>query len=283
MNNDQQPSLQEWKALYGAALEFKELAPWDWMHDCDIFGVKDPENGEIGYCCIMGAAGEHYALGLYLGSEGLMGITKIQSGEFSDLKEEAFFLQKCLMASFEDRKYLQKQDLQQIKTLGLKFRGGNAWPLFRNHTPGFVPWYLTGAQARFLTTALQQAIDVSTRFKKDEKLLEHPSRDHYFVRVPGKQGESIVWQDEWLVPLPPEKEDSRVMHVDETILGRLKKAKSQRKGTWEIDFFYLPVPISEKGERPYYSFMSLMVDHDSALIFNFQLEKRAVCIANFST
>lgn len=48
MNNDHQPSLQEWKALYGAALEFKELAPWDWMHDCDIFGVKDPENGETG-------------------------------------------------------------------------------------------------------------------------------------------------------------------------------------------------------------------------------------------
>jgi len=281
MNNDQQPSLQEWRALYGAAREFKELAPWEWMHDCDIFGVKDPENGETGYCCIMGAAGEHYALGLYLGSEGLMGITKIQSGEFLDLKEEAFFLQKCLMASFEDRKYLNKQDIQQIKTLGLKFRGSNAWLLFRNHTPGFVPWYLTWAQARFLTTALLQAIDVSMRFKKDKNLLEHPSRAHYFVRVPIKQGENIVWQDEWLVPLPPKKEDHPVIPVNETILKRLEKAKVHRKGTWEIDFFYVPAPTWEKGEKPYYPFMSLIVDHDSAVIFNFQLEKRDVVLTNF--
>jgi len=60
-------SLQEWKALYEAALEFKELAPWNWMNDTDFFGVKDPVSGEIGYCCIMGAAGEYYALGLYSG------------------------------------------------------------------------------------------------------------------------------------------------------------------------------------------------------------------------
>ena len=38
MNNDMPPSLHEWKALYEAAIEFKELAPWDWMHDTDIFG-----------------------------------------------------------------------------------------------------------------------------------------------------------------------------------------------------------------------------------------------------
>ena len=281
MNNDQKPSLQEWKELYTAALEFKELAPWDWMHDCDIFGVKNPENGEIGYCCIMGAAGEHYALGLYLGSEGLMGITKILSGEFSNFKDEAFFLQKCLMASFEDRKYLNKQDLAQIKTLDLKFRGSNAWPMFRNHTPGFVPWYLDSAQARFLTIALQQAIDVSKRFRKDKSLLEYPSNAHYFVRVPRKMGEDIVWQDEWLVPLPAEKEALPVVHVDETILSRLKKAKSTRKGTWEIDFFYMPAVISEKGERPCYPFMSLIVDHDSAFIFNFQIEKRDMVLTNF--
>jgi hypothetical protein len=42
--------------------------------------------------------------------------------------------------------------------------------MFRDHTPGFVPWYLENAQVRFLTIALQ--------------LLEHPSRAHYFVRVP---------------------------------------------------------------------------------------------------
>jgi len=281
MNNDMSPSLQEWKALYEAALEFKELAPWDWMHDTDIFGVKDPVSGEIGYCCIMGAAGEHYALGLYSGSEGLYGLSEILSGEFSELRDEALYIQNCLMASFEDRKSLQKQDLKQIKALGLKFRGRNAWPRFRNHMPGFFPWYLKCDEARFLTVALKQAMDVSLRFKKDPGLLVHPSKDHYFVRVPDKPGDDIIWKDEWLEPLPLEMKDAPVIPVEETTLDRIKKARLQHGGIWEIDFFYVPAALREKEERPYYPYMSLLVDHNSTFILNLQLENDADCKSTF--
>ena len=279
MNID--PSLQEWKALYEAALEFKKLAPWDWMHENNIFGVKDPESSEIGYFCIMGAAGEHYALGLYLGSEGLYGLLRMYSGTFSDIKDEALYIQKCLMASFEDKKYLKKLDLQQIKALGLTFRGRNAWPLFRNHMPGFVPWYLNGNETRFLTVALQQAMNVSRRFKKDPGLFVHPSRDHYFVRVPDKPDENILWKDEWLEPSPLKMEDIPEIPVEETVLNRLKKGRLKHRGIWEIDLFYVPAIVGEKGERPYYPYMSLMVDHNSSFILHFQLEKRADCILTF--
>ena len=281
MNIDPSPSLQEWKALYEAALEFKELAPWNWMHDTDIFGVKDPVSGEIGYCCIMGAAGEYYALGLYSGSEGLYGLLKIVSDEFSEFKDEALFIQSCLMASFEDRKCLQKQDLRQIKALGLKFRGRNAWPMFRNYMPGFFPWYLKSDEVRFLTVALKQAMDVSMRFKKYPGLLVHPSMDHYFVRVPDKPSDDIIWKDEWLEPSPLKMEDAPVIPVKETTLRRLKKARLQRGGIWEIDFFYVPAVLQEKEERPYFPYMSLLVDHNSTLILKFQLEKEADCKSTF--
>lgn len=274
MNTNQAPSLQDWKALYDAAIEFKNTAPWDWMHDTDIFGVQDPVSGETGYCCIMGAAGEHYALGVYSGSEGLEGLLRILSGEFTQSHDEVLYVQKCLMASFEDREYLQKEDLKQIKTMGLKFRGANAWPFFRNYTPGLVPWYLKGEEARFLTLGLQQAIEVSQRFKKDPGMLIPPSSGHFFVRAPVKQGEGISWKDEWMEPLPPEKKDFPVTPVDETFLNRLTKAKLQRRGIWEVDFFFVPAPIWEKGERPYYPYMSLMVERNSAFILNFQLEKK---------
>src|SRR5665648_220396 len=120
MDIDQSPSLEEWKALYEAAHEFKELAPWNWMHDTDIFGVKDPVSGEIGYCCIMGAEGKFYALGLYLGSKGLCGLSDILSGDTSEFNDEAMFIQNCLMASFENRKNLQKQDLQPVSYTHLR-------------------------------------------------------------------------------------------------------------------------------------------------------------------
>jgi len=28
------------EALYEAAIEFKNAAPWDWMHETDIFGYR---------------------------------------------------------------------------------------------------------------------------------------------------------------------------------------------------------------------------------------------------
>ncbi len=273
MKNDRQPSHQDLKTLYSAAIDFKKTAPWDWMHDSDIFGVQDPVSGETGYCCIMGAAGEHFALGVYLGGEGLAGILRILSDEFYPHHEEALFVQKCVMASFEDRTYLKKEDLQQIKALGLKFRGANAYPLFRNYTPGFVPWYLTGEEARFLTLALQQAVEVSRRFEKDPDMLIHPSSGKFFVRTPMKQGENILWKNEWHDPLLPESEDF-LPHVDKTLLNRLKKARLQQRGIWEVDFFYVPAPVWEKGKRPYYPYMSLVVEHHSGMLLNFQLDKK---------
>src|SRR5688572_16689700 len=98
--NNPWPSLQEWVALYQAAADFKNVAAWDWMYDSDLFGVQNPESGEIGYCCVMGSLGEHYALGVYLGTEGLEGYLQIASGAFDPPDISALHVQKCLMASF---------------------------------------------------------------------------------------------------------------------------------------------------------------------------------------
>jgi hypothetical protein len=85
------------------------------MWDSDLFGVQNPVTGEIGYCCVMGGAGEHFSLTVFLDSEGLDGYLKIQSGEFYSSLEDMLNLQKCLTASFEDKKFLQKEDFQVIK------------------------------------------------------------------------------------------------------------------------------------------------------------------------
>ena len=58
-----------------------------------------------------------------------------------------------------------------IKKLGLKFRGRKQWPVFRSYMPGYFPWFLTKEDALFLTTAIEQSIDVALRFKKDKDLL----------------------------------------------------------------------------------------------------------------
>ncbi len=269
------PSLQEWRALYRAALEFKGIKSWDWMFDSDVFGVQNPESGEIGYCCVMGRLGEVFGLAVYLGTDGLDGYLKIQAGEILAGDMEALTIQKCLLASFEDRKDLKKPDLEVIKELGLRFRGRKAWPLFRSYRPGYAPWYLTAAEAGYLTLVLQQAIEVCLRFKEDPGLLIPPEESHYFVRVPERAGDGWKWRDEWLEPEPPPK-NAEVVEIDEALLESIKGRAYSRQGVWEMGIFYFPGAVkggAESGERPYYPYVFLWADHNSGFVLNCDIVK----------
>jgi hypothetical protein len=278
------PTIADWKALYQAALEFKEIEAWTWMYDSDVFGVQDPVSGEIGYCCIMGALGEMFALAVYVGSEGLESYMRIASEPPLDPSEafEELMLQKCLMASFGSREELTKEDRQVIKSLGLKFRGRNAWPLFRSYRPAYHPWYLTADEARVLTLALQQAREVCPRFREDPALFDPPNDELWFVRVPEVTGEGLSWTDAWLEPALLEEEELPDVPIDELRLARLKKVAQPMDAIWEMDFFLSPTPVQEKkGERPHYPYQTLTVDHASGFIFGTELASPETYLEEF--
>lgn len=259
------PSMQEWTNLYQAAIEFKEIECWNWMEDSDLFGVQNPETGEIGYCCVLGAIGQVFGLVVYLCNEGLEDYLKIQSGEISPEDLDTIHFQDCLMASFDDRKFLKKPDLQIIKSLKLNFRGSKAWSLFRRYEPGYEPWYLNRQEAIFLTIALEQAKDIALRFKTNRELLNSSVEGHYLVRVANREKEGLAWRDEWLKPTPFEKKEPVIPSVDEIRLQRIKKAAAQNQVVLETDFFYAPFVITE-GEKPYFPYLLLCVDHRSGMV-----------------
>jgi hypothetical protein len=189
----------------------------------------------------------------------------------SEAFEEAM-LQECLMASFTNRDHLTKEDHQVIKRLGLKFRGRNAWPLFRSHRPAHFPWHLTADEARFLTLVLQQAKEVSLRFREDPALFDPPEEELWFVRVPEETKGGLSWKDAWLEPALLEEEEFPEVPVDELRLARLKKATQFMDAIWEMDFSLAPTPVQDKkGERPYYPYLTMTVDHDSGFIFGTDL------------
>jgi len=273
--SNQTPSVQEWKNLYERAMEFKDIECWNYMYDCDVFGVQNPENGEIGYCCIMGNAGELFALAVYLGAEGLEGLKRIQSGEKFASPTDVLHCQKCLMASFEDREYLEKKDLQVIRALGLKFRGHNSWPLFRNYLPGYSPWFLSSDEAIYLTLALRQVVAVALRYKNNPEMLNPPRENQFFVRVPKKDRDDFEWTDAWLEPSPLKETETVDVPVDEQRLEKINRTIAQRQGIWEIDSFYSSRGVREKAQRPYYPYLTFCVEHHSGLILTFQLAKAA--------
>ncbi|RLF61026.1 MAG: hypothetical protein DRN37_01680 [Thermoplasmata archaeon] len=269
---------KEWKALYEAARDFRDHRPWSWMSDADLFGVQNPYNGEIGYCCVLGELGEVFALAVYSGSEGLEGYLRMQSGEFDVDDPDVMHIQKCLVASFEDRDRLEEHDYNVIKKLGLKFRGRNAWPQFRSFLPGYVPWHLTKDEVKFLTIALRQAVNVSLRFKRDQDLLSPPDEDLLLIRFPDEKGKSD-WIDVWMEIPEPEKSESPAGQVDELRLKRIGKNLTNRKGIWEIESFYFPGAV-EEGERPFFPRTFVVADHASGLILDFWIDPPWESFAN---
>jgi hypothetical protein len=266
------PSLQEWKSLYEAATEFRKIESWRWMEDSQVFGVEDPETGEIGYCCVLGNLGELFALVVYLGTEGLQTHVKIQSGEVAPGGEEALHGQKCLIATYENKGSLAKEDLQVIRELGLNFKGRRVWPLFRSYQPGYFPWFLTRDGARFLTLALQQALVIVPQIKENMDLLTPDNEGLYWVRVPEQQEGGLVWKDRWLRPAPLKQEKRAVPPVDELRLQRIKNKTGPRQGVWEVGFCYAPYPVQEgKEERPFYPYVFLCLDGHSGLILGTQV------------
>lgn len=262
------PSLEEWRQLYDAAAEFKKIAPWNWMWDSDMFAVQNPENGEIGYCCVLGRNREVFGLAVYLGTEGLEGYLKAASGEVRPHNPDALHTNKCLLTTFEDKKYLSKDDLAVIKQLGLQFSGRNGWTQFQSYQPGYFPWQLTRDEAVYLTICLQQAKEMALRFKEFPDMLEPSEPNHYFTRVAKKEKDILKWEDAWLKSVPLRK--IVIMHktMDENRLEKIRQLDRQQKMVWEVDFFYAPAYVAEKGRRPYYPLVFLWVEQYSYFIFS---------------
>ncbi|HAM53608.1 MAG TPA: hypothetical protein DCP92_24035 [Nitrospiraceae bacterium] len=261
------PSDEHWRALYNSAVEFAEIKPWEWMNDSKVFGVQNPQTGEIGYCCVLGELGEVMALVVYLGTEGLMNYLDMHSGKIVPGDQETLFIQNCLMASFEDRRDIEKEDVSVIKKLGLKFRGEKAWPLFRRYEPGYVPWYLDRDEALYLTVALQQARDICLRFGDSDSLLDPPKDGCYLVRVLETAGGSVVWEDKWLEPAHLKPNGRTESIVDEIRIQRIKGKALPAPAVWEADMFYLPSPVRE-GDKPFFPRVLMFADHHSGLLLD---------------
>ena len=265
------PTLEEWRRLYDAMVRVKELAPWEWMVETDVFGVQNPETDELGFVSVMGQLGEHYSIAVYLGPKGLYDFWDFEDAGPSAPAEHLVEIPQ-LQASFEDRNQLHDKDRQVIKKLGLKFRGRNAWPMFRSYRPGYFPWFVEAEEARFLAVVLEQVLDVTPRFREDRTLLEPPEHESYLVRVPHQKGDVLSWKDQTMSVPPPEPEPI-ALSMNMQALEWLKQAP--RSGAkMEIDFFMFPAPTRDKGEeRPFFPYSLMTVDAQSGLILGTELLK----------
>lgn len=261
------PNLAQTKRLYEAAIAVKELAPWGWMTEEAVFGVQHPETGQLGFVSVMGALGEHYAVAVYLGREGLNGFWKIHRGQM-DYPEELLHVPHLQM-SFEDRGELTPKDRDEIKATGLKFRGRGEWPMFRSYRPGYFPWYLEPEETQFLALVLEQLVDVAPRVRGNRRLLYVGPEDEYLVRVAEEAEGGRVWEDD-VKQVPPVKPAPIPIMMSSKVLDQMKRLP-RRDARIEVDLFLFPSGIGERGERPRSVFMLLVVDGEQGFVLGHEM------------
>ena len=250
--------------LYDLAYRLKELAPWRWMEETDLIGIESPETGEIGFISVMGKNGEYEAVALYLGAEGLYGFIDLHE---DDASADGVLQVPHVQAAFSERKYLEKQDRDAIKQLGLKISGTGAWPIFRSYRPGYFPWFVTIAEARFLIHALSQILDVAKRVRDEAEPFRPTGRveaDGYLMRVSQKTEAGLVWEDQvWRVPRPKPEAIKATVDTD-----RLDQLKLIQRSDFEVeaDLFLAPGRIGKKDERPLVLYIFMVADRKSGFI-----------------
>lgn len=264
---------QIWKEFYEAAIAFRDLKPWEWMHDGDIFGVQDPESGEIGYCCIMGNAGEVFALGLYPGDEGFKTyLLLVNQPDELPLEDQAAlgFNQIMLKVEFVDRAELTEQDLKQIKALGLRFRGRNQWVQARNHLPGTPGWPINVEQARRLAHALRQACDVAVRYEEDEDVL-YGKGNKMLLRAPEQKEGQLVWQDRYVANKGYNITPFPVIKPSPALVKKAQKELKRGKGAILFLFQYMRNQVKGDDGLPFIPRLALWISYPDGTIVNMDM------------
>ncbi len=262
---------QDWIRLIESAGRIKQLAPWQWMNEDDVFGITHPQTGEIGFISVMGALGEHLAVSVYLGASAWARFLALQQAPQGVLDEHPELLLEIpqLQASFEDRDELEDWDRLLLRGLNLKFRGRKAWPRFQSFRPGFMPWRLEPEEIGFLTLALQQLEQVAPRLKEDRSFLSGEAPGTLLIRScrVGKRNTG-EWKDRYERVPPPEFPPVQLAWDP----GDVKKLKRMppREDILEVDFFQFPGAIGQKGERPQAGYILLSLHAQSNLVFGAQ-------------
>jgi hypothetical protein len=264
-----------WSALIAAAHDFGTLAPWTWMHDSQLLGLRDPVTGERLLCSILGRLRTVYALLVFRRNTGCRWILRtILDSEGSNEADapdlDSGLDQDCVKVEFTAKSELSKNDLAVLAAAGIAppAKRGPVWPAFSSLLPGTYPWSLTQAEAETLLFALPRVTAFALLGR------EHPdlSMDLLSEGVPFLNADFDpasrplrLGDLDWEPPIPPPESPPPQVKLPEATLEGLLKLPQMQNFHLELDVFYAPMAVTGK-ERPFFPKTVLAVDRNTQLI-----------------
>jgi hypothetical protein len=258
---------QPWRHLYELADKIRNLAPWQWMQESEVFGVEDSAGGNVHFVSVMGSEGMHFAVSAYPGIDALHHIMNLNEEDIYEYPERLMEIPQ-IQLSFEDRKNLADHAYKKIRSLGLRYRGQNAWPQFQSFRPGHAPWRLQAKEMHVMSIVLEQLLEVAPQLRSNPDLLMFDDFEKFLVRVPaGPNGKT--WQNE------PRRfraapEETPAASLSELSAARLRKLKRQPVFL-EVDFFMTPAMIGKKGDRMLNGYALMAVENGEGMIIGLEM------------
>ena len=273
-----QVSIETWKALLAAADDFNQLAPWGWMHDSQVIGLRHPATGEVLLGSILGRLRQVFALLVYRNETGRRWIlnTILNDGDPGGFEQEhTAFEQDLVKVEFVPKRELTDEDKAMLDMAGYSpaRKRGHAWPQFRSLFPGCYPWHMTQAEAETLLFAISRVAAVA-RLMREQPLMWDDHCDGEIGFVPDDfdpaKGALRTEQMEWQPMVAPPEQAPKQVSWDEPTLAQLNKLAQAKGFHLELDVTYAPFPIADK-ERPRFPMLAMAADRASGFVGGFHL------------
>ena len=255
-----------YREIYLISDEIRQLEPWKWMYETDLFGVKIPGSDRVYFISVMGAEGQFFALSAYMGYVGLAQFLNFHENA-ETMPPETILTIPHLMLSFTDREELSNEHLDTIKLSNVKFRGKGNWPSLEEVVPGFTPVFPEGEALSDLPLLLDQVALVLHRTKKDPGYLfrEGDRFDAILVRTPSDSSGKLKWEDRYET-LDPEW-GGKGFHIDYSQKTRADVSRlSEGEQVVQADLVMLPTPVKEKGKKGYFPYILLLVEKQNGMV-----------------
>lgn len=253
--------------MYEAAFRFREMELWESLNDSDLFAVTLPD-GRIGYCCVMGNGGEHYAMVIYTGDKGWQTYCRaIDSSTGTSMIEMQLFACSIDQTScdFESADFITPQAKNEAreyaKRTGTVIRRKKGYPEFIRIKPGHAPWKITGKEdEEAIYEALLGGLEVGRVLQEEgvEELLKRGFLSFREYPIPGRRkkipllkrdGEKFNWSKTTLPPYDPGRNPAPTLFNNPSLTTLLLSMKGE--GVFQCRFTYAPAEVqTDKDKAP---------------------------------
>lgn len=262
------------EVLIALALQLRIQALWEDLDDSMIFAVRLPD-GEIGYCCVMGHGGEHYALGLYKGESGFSTYMNSVNRPYDSDPFEIFQTYDCLNCDFENASESNLTSAQKklIRTVAkdrhIKNCRSKGYPEFIRYDRGLMRTELTENEMEDLGLALKAAIEVALKVKRltltELGELGFEEEGHYPSPEGGDQIPLLEMQEDgsfkWSVTITPKAEGLGFIVPSFTNMLAMSQLRTiQQRGAFQCKVMHMPVPVKCKDGLFYPIIIVLVYD-----------------------